>query len=130
MSIELRIILLVGAVLTMIYFLHQIRKNRMQIEYAISWSLFSAGLLVLGIFPEIVIWASKLVGVESPANMLYLCIIFVLILKQFSTTVKLSKMNRQITLLTQSIALEHADREKQLVEDIRSNNDGVQQRHI
>lgn len=130
MSIELRIILLVGAVLTMIYFLHQIRKNRMQIEYAISWSLFSAGLLVLGIFPEIVIWASKLVGVESPANMLYLCIIFLLILKQFSTTVKLSKMNRQITVLTQSIALEHADREKQLVEDIHRNNGGVQQRHI
>ncbi len=120
MSIELRIILLVGAILTMIYFLHQIRKNRMQIEYAISWSLFSAGLLILGIFPGIVIWASKLIGVESPANMLYLCIIFLLILKQFSTTVKLSKMNQQITVLTQSMALEHADREKQLSEDVHS----------
>ena len=121
MSIELRILLLVGAIFTMIYFLHQIRKNRMQIEYAISWSLFSAGLLVLGIFPEIVIWASKLVGVESPANMLYLCIIFVLILKQFSTTVKLSKMNRQITVLTQSVALECAERENLLAENSNSN---------
>lgn len=130
MSIELRIILLVGAILTMIYFLHQIRKNRMQIEYAISWSLFSAGLLILGIFPGIVIWASRIVGVESPANMLYLCIIFLLILKQFSTTVKLSKMNQQITVLTQSMALEHADREKRLAEDIHTNNGGVKQQHI
>ena len=122
MSIQLRIGLLVGAIFTMIYFLHQIRKNRMQIEYAISWSLFSAGLLVLGIFPEIVIWVSKLVGVESPANMLYLCIIFVLILKQFSTTVKLSKMNRQITLLTQSVALECTERESCLEKNDNPSN--------
>lgn len=35
MSIEIRILLLVGAVLTLLYFVHYIRKGRMQIDYAI-----------------------------------------------------------------------------------------------
>lgn len=105
----LLILLFSGAVITMLYFVHKIRKNRLQIEYAISWSLFSALLVFLGAFPEIVVWAADLIGVKSPANLLYLGIIFILILKQFTTTIKLSKMDRQITELTQYIALHGKD---------------------
>jgi len=105
MTTMLRTLLLCGAILTLIYFFHQIRKNRMQIDYAISWSLFSAGLVLLAVFPGIVTWMAGLIGIQSPANLLYLVIIFSLILKQFSTTVKLSRLNHQITELTQYIAL-------------------------
>ncbi|MBC5581424.1 DUF2304 domain-containing protein [Anaerofilum sp. BX8] len=48
MSGMLLMLLFTGAVLTMLYFLYKIRKNRLQIEYAISWSLFSVLLVVLG----------------------------------------------------------------------------------
>ena len=97
-----------GAVITLIYFIYKIRKNRLQIEYAISWSLFSALLVALGAFPGLVSWAAGLIGIQSPANLLYLGMIFILILKQFTTTIKLSKMDRQITELTQHIALQEA----------------------
>lgn len=108
MSGMLLMLLFTGAVLTMLYFLYKIRKNRLQIEYAISWSLFSVLLVVLGAFPGLVSWAADLIGVQSPANLLYLGVIFILILKQFTTTIKLSKMDRQITELTQYIALHEA----------------------
>ena len=108
MSRMLLMLLFTGAVLTMLYFLYKIRKNRLQIEYAISWSLFSVLLVVLGAFPGLVSWAADLIGVQSPANLLYLGVIFILILKQFTTTIKLSKMDRQITELTQYIALHEA----------------------
>ncbi|HIV87245.1 MAG TPA: DUF2304 domain-containing protein [Candidatus Pygmaiobacter gallistercoris] len=108
----LLILLFSGAVITMVYFIYKIRKNRLQIGYTIFWSLFSAFLVVLGAVPEIVGWAAGLIGVKSPANLLYLCIIFVLIIKQFTTTIKLSTMDRQITELTQYIALHQGDNKK------------------
>ena len=106
MGWESRVVLLAGALLSLLYFLYQIRKNRMQIDYAIFWSLLSAVLLVLGIFPNIVIWAAAVLRVESPANLLFAGIIFVLIFKLFTTTVKLSKMNRQITEMAQRMAVD------------------------
>ena len=53
MELELRLILLFGAVLTMAYFIRQIQKKRMQIDYAIYWALFSGALVVLAAFPGI-----------------------------------------------------------------------------
>lgn len=108
MSIEVRLLLFAGAVLTMLYFVHNIRKKRMQIDYAIFWSLFSGGLVVLSIFPQIAIAASDLLRIHSPANLVYLVIFFALIVKLFTTTMKISKLNQQVTELTQYIALREA----------------------
>ena len=111
MSTALRIVLIAGAMGTMVYFLWQIRKNRLQIVYAISWSLFSIVLVALSLFPQILSFFANLLGVVSPTNLLYLVIIFVLILKQFGATIKLSRMDRQITELTQTLALKEARRQ-------------------
>lgn len=116
MSTALRIVLIAGAMGTMVYFLWQIRKNRLQIVYAISWSLFSI-VLALSLFPQVLSFFANLLGVVSPTNLLYLVIIFVLILKQFGATIKLSRMDRQITELTQTLALKEARRQ---TDDIRN----------
>ena len=108
MSIELRMMLFAGAIVTMLYFFWQIRKNRLQIGYAVSWSVFSIVLVLLAIFPGMVSWAAKLVGVVSPPNLLYLIVLFVVIVKLFSVTIKLSKLNSQIAELTQQLALKEA----------------------
>lgn len=105
MSLGLRILLIVGAVGTMVYFIFQIRRSRMQIGYAVSWTLFSVLLVVMSLFPELFTGLSGLLGFQSPANMIYLAIIFVLLLKQFSMTMKFSRIDEQITGLTQTIAL-------------------------
>lgn len=106
MTITLRILLFIGAAGTMFYFIRQIGKNRMQIDYAIFWSLFSGMLVLMSIFPGVITAISKLLGVESPSNLVYLVIIFVLIIKQFTNTIKVSKLNQQLSELTQHIALE------------------------
>lgn len=69
MSTALRIVLIAGAMGTMIYFLWQIRKNRLQIVYAISWSLFSIVLVALSLFPQILSFFANLLGVVSPTNL-------------------------------------------------------------
>ena len=112
MDWSLRLLLLLAAVLTLAYFLVKIRKNRLQIDFAIFWSLFSGLLVVIAIFPGIVSFAAKQIGIVSPANLVFLAIIFMLILRLFSLTVKLSKMNEQINTLAQHIAIKEKDEDK------------------
>ena len=76
MELELRLILLFGAVLTMAYFIRQIQKKRMQIDYAIYWALFSGALVALAAFPGIATFGARLLHIQSPANLIYLCLIF------------------------------------------------------
>jgi len=112
MDWPLRLLLLLAAVLTLAYFLVKIRKNRMQIDYAIFWSLFCGLLVVIALFPGLVVWAANLVGIISPANLVFLFVIFMLILRLFSLTVKLSKTNEQISALAQHIAIKEKDEEE------------------
>ena len=83
MSIQLRIILIVGAVVTMISMLRKIRKKKVQIDSTIFWILFSFVLVVIAVFPDIIYFFSKLLGVRSPANLVVAGIILILIIKMF-----------------------------------------------
>lgn len=111
MTPEVRILLFLGAVFTMMYFIHYIRKNRMQIDHAIYWALFSGGLVLLSLFPGIATTTAYELGIQSPANLVYLVLIFALIIKLFTTTLKMSKMNQQIAELAQYVALMEQNRE-------------------
>lgn len=115
MSPSIRILLILGSLLTVVYLLSRIRKSKMQIEDSLFWLFFSGILVVLSLFPEIPFWCSRLLGFEAPINFVYLVIIFLLLLKQFYMSVKISQMDNQIRILTQRVALnqEAAEREKQ-----------------
>lgn len=106
MSIQLRLILLLGAVATLMFFLQKIRKNRLDIDYAIFWVFFSIGLVLMGVFPGIIIKAANMLGFESPANMVFLVVEFLLIIKLFSVTIKLSQLEQKARKLVQHIAIE------------------------
>jgi len=112
MSIEIRITLLIGALFTMLYFIRHIRKNQMQIDYAIYWALFSGALVFFSFFPGTIEWVAAALHVKSPVNFIYLIIIFLLIIKLFTTTLKLSKLNQQVTELVQYIALKDQEKDK------------------
>ena len=112
MGLGLRLLLIAGALMTMLYFLYQIRKNRLQIDYTISWTLFCGFVLLLSLFPGAVTRVSSLLGFESPSNLVYLGVIFILVVKLFTTTIKLSKMNRQIADLAQYIAIEQREKDE------------------
>lgn len=101
----MRFLLFVGALGTLSYIMKKIRKNRVEIDYSIFWILFSGVLVVVSIFPGIITWAADLMGFISPANMVFLLVIFLLVLKLFSVTIKLSLLENKIKTLVQHIAL-------------------------
>ena len=106
MSVALRILLIFVSVMNTLNILRRIRKSKLQIEYSIFWLLFSMVLIVISIFPQIVIKLAQLIGFQSPANMVFLLVIFALMFKSFQSTLEISQLQYKIEELTQKIALE------------------------
>ena len=113
MSNQFRVLLIFVAFLTAISILCKIRKEKVQIQYSIFWILFSALLIVLAVFPSILIRLSRTLGIGSPANLVFLTIIFLLLLKSFNLTVEISALEVKLKELTQRIALKEEEAETQ-----------------
>lgn len=112
MSLALRILLIVISIFSMIIMMRKIRHSKFQIEYAIFWILFSLVLIIIAIFPELTIWLANLIGIQSPVNMIFLMIIFVLMAKLFYLNIQISHLEYKVKELIQKLALnEHRDTE-------------------
>ena len=107
MSLILRIALIVVSLLVVIFVIKKIRKTQLHIDDAIYWIFFALILLVFSIVPEIAIWASELLEIESPANFVFMTMIFVLLIKLFSLAVELSIQKQRLNRLVQRLALLH-----------------------
>ncbi len=105
MSTTLRILLLVAALLTAGWILFKIRKLKVKMEDAIFWVIFAGILCVLGLFPEVSYWLTDRLGILSPANLIFLVVIFLLLEKVFTLSIIVSQMEEKISVLTAEVAL-------------------------
>lgn len=106
MSFILRILMIIGAVLLMLFMLKKIRNAKLKIEHTIFWIVFSSILVLMGIFPQLFYWVSRLLGFQAPINMIYLVIIFILIVKLFLASVQVSHLENKVDSLIQQVAID------------------------
>lgn len=109
MSMTLRVALILVSFLTCGWVLQNIRKSKVKIEDSVFWLLFSAFLLVISIFPQLVSWGAQITGVMSPSNFIFLAVIFILIVKVFRMSVRISQLENKIQSLVQTIAIREKD---------------------
>lgn len=105
MSLVLRIVLIAASLLTTLYIMKRIRNSKAQIEDAIFWILLALMLIVISIFPGIPTVISRMLGIMAPVNFLFLFMIFVLLVKIFSMSLKVSALETRLKNLTQEIAI-------------------------
>ncbi|MCI8280135.1 MAG: DUF2304 domain-containing protein [Lachnospiraceae bacterium] len=105
MSLVLRIVLIAASLLTTLYIMKKIRNSKAQIEDAIFWILLAFMLIVISIFPGIPTMISQMLGIMAPVNFLFLFMIFVLLVKIFSMSLKVSALETRLRNLTQEIAI-------------------------
>lgn len=114
MSITLRVLLLIAAFVTAAWILRKISKLKVKMEDAIFWIVFAGILCILAIFPEICYWLTDAVGVMSPANLIFLVIIFLLMEKVFTLSIIVSQLEEKVAVLSAELALRNHSVEKQL----------------
>ena len=100
MSIFIRILLVVGAIVLLAFMLRKIRLAKLKIEYTVFWIGFSCILVIMGVFPQIMSAISEFLGFKSTVNMVYLIVIFVLI------TIQISALENKVDSLAQQIAID------------------------
>ena len=113
MTVTLRIFP-IASLLTVIWILRKIRKMKVKMEDAIFWLIFSALIIILAIFPEISYWLSKILGIESPANLVFLFVICLLLEKIFTLSIITSQLEEKVSILSAEVALRSQDEEKKL----------------
>ena len=111
-SIVLRILLIMASAVMISAVLFKIRKSKFQIHDGLFWSLLSLFFLVLSIFPQIAISVSELIGVESPANLVFLGILALLLVKNFLMSTKISLLEYKLMELTQRVVVEEVTDKK------------------
>ena len=112
MSTAMRVLLIVGSVMMAIYVLRRVRKSRMRTEDSVFWFVFSLVLVLMGLLPKLVTGLAELIGVMSAANLVFLIVIFLLIIKLFMMDQRISALQRQVTDTAQRVAIKEKGKEE------------------
>ena len=120
MTLTLRALLIIVSVLATTGVIGRIRKAKMQIEDAVFWVLFSFLLILLAVVPRVLYFFTELLGMQSPANLLFLVIIGLFLMKVFSMSIKMSLLEEKLKTLAQNEALEKLERSEMPEEPARA----------
>ena len=92
-------------VLALVGIANMVRKEALDLKFALSWLAVGVIVLILDIFPGIMNYLVSLLGIELPVNMMFFFGFCFTLLLVFTLTVKVSKQAEQLKRLTQTIAL-------------------------
>lgn len=123
MSITLRTILLLSSVLTAVWVLRRIRKNRVKQEDALYWICFSVLLALLGSFPNISFRMADILGIQSPANFVFLAIIAILMEKLLTLSIQISFLENKIEIMAAELSIRCKDMEDRVEKDEDGNKE-------
>ena len=105
MSITLRVILLVGSVISFILCVRRIKQAKLKVENSIIWMVGSFVLILMSIFSNAVGWLSNKLGFMAPVNFVFFMIMVFLLIQVFVDNIRLSELNEKIKNLNHYIAL-------------------------
>ena len=115
MSIGLRALLLIASIFTFLYIVRKLRKSQLQVMDTVFWIVLATILIVLSIFPQIAYWIANILGIQSPVNFIFLLIIFMLMIRNFLLTIKVSQLEDKLKSLVEELAIrENASRKKDM----------------
>ena len=116
MTTVLRVILILMSFLILAVMMRRIRHAKARIEDSMFWVFFALLLVVFSVFPGAADWLSGLVGTMSTANFIYMLVIFLLMVKCFSMSMRISQLETKVKELVQRIALDDNKLEERMSE--------------
>ena len=81
-----------------------LRKNKLKEKHAIWWLGLSLTALVVSIFPNTLVWAALIFGVEIPSNLLFIFCIIILFMVIIQLSSENSTMDEKLRISAEKIA--------------------------
>ena len=97
--------LAIGLVLFYIMLIYMLRRKQLVLKYALFWLASSVGLLIFLLFPNLVLWLSRLFGVANPVNAVFLLFAGVSLALILSLTSIVSLLSDSKRTMIQQLAL-------------------------
>ncbi|HMB31021.1 MAG TPA: DUF2304 domain-containing protein [Desulfohalobiaceae bacterium] len=82
-----------------------VRKDALSANYTLWWISIALGLIVLGLFPSIIDYFGRFLGIHYPPILLIIISWCLILLKLLFMDIDRSKQDRQIRILMQRLAL-------------------------
>ena len=107
-------IALMGSLFFLGIVLYYVYKGKLREAYALIWILAALSMTVLSLSTFLLTLLAKILGIQTPAFALLLCLLAGMLLLLFQITLVISRHNEKINRMMQEITLlrEKADRKK------------------
>lgn len=112
MSLASYIFGIVAALLILIVVIELLRRGRLRERHAIWWLVAGVLALIAGIFPQTLEWASRLVGVELPVNLVFFVSIAILFLVALQASSELTRLEAKTRTLAERVAILELEQRK------------------
>ncbi len=124
MNVTLQIVLAAGILLFFIILFVMLKRRRLILKYTLLWMLSAVALAVFLIFPEVLLGASRLIGISNPVNAVFLLFAGFSLLLILSLTSIVSQLTDRNRHLTQALGLlEQRVRDLETAEKNRAGSD-------
>lgn len=82
-----------------------LRTRRLREKYAAIWLLLALGICILGAFPHVVESLARIVGVETPSNLLFALAIIVLLVVCVQLSTEITTLEEETRTLVEEVAI-------------------------
>ena len=104
-EMRLQYLLIVGTFVLFSLIIYLIRKDKIEVKYAIIWLAFSLAMILFSIFPQLVFILGDITRVINPVNFVFMIQIIFILLILLSVSAVISGFSKKIKRLAQSNAL-------------------------
>jgi hypothetical protein len=104
--------LLMGAIVVvaiLIYVFEMLRRQKLREKYAVLWIIIGIGTLLLSAFPQLLSGASRLLGIQIPANLLFIMTLVLLVGVCLHLSHEQSIAEDEVRILAEELAILRAD---------------------
>jgi len=112
MTITLRIFLIICSILAFILCIKKIKKSELKIIDSIVWVVGSIILVLMSIFSSAIEWIALKLGFLSPVSFVFFVFISILLVKTFSSDIKIAILNEKVKNLNHYIAIKENEEER------------------
>lgn len=105
MSTSLVLVSGIFSVFIIIFIIYLVHREKVNIKYSLVWLILFLALLICLIVPGLLNGITKLLGFQTPSNMVLSLLIAVLVVINISNTVINSNQDKKIRLLVQELSI-------------------------
>jgi hypothetical protein len=105
MTVKTQIILLALLAIGVVVVINIVRREKLQLKYALPWLACAVALAILVAIPRLIDSLAAFLGIQSPVNMVFFLGFLFSLAIIFALTVMISRLTARLRQLTQAVAL-------------------------